>query len=45
MINITSKYTALDKEHQVAELSYSMNNKVLAKLIFDYKNDNIEVEE
>jgi len=40
---INTEWTKLDKENQIVELTYSMNNKVLAKLIFDYQKDTTEI--
>ncbi|KZL88783.1 hypothetical protein [Clostridium magnum] len=43
MVLITTEYTKLDKENQIVELTYFVDNQVVVKLIFDYNKDTTEI--
>lgn len=41
---ISGDWTRLDGEKKVNELTFSANDKLIAKLVFDHKNDKVTVE-
>lgn len=43
MIQIVSEFTLLDKENQIAELTYSINGKAHAIIRFDFINNSTTI--